>query len=275
MEVGDKPRRALDEKQPRVIAVRAQEAGWDRDEGGRLHAGRVGALLESFAESLFSDEHSFLTGHADDFDWHAVKSQDEVEFFQHGAVSAIGGVGEQRGVFAAAEGEGAADTAIVAGHKEFVDGLVGHAFEGGGFDAAANGAQGGRAFREDVAHLLLKTEIRERNEGEQGAKGAGGLVKFVPERVGAGQESYFVGFPEDEVIVGIRSDADARRRRAEASERFQSSPVIVLKGAAVFFGGEPEALDEGRSSGEGVLHGSGVTAAITMQRGSLPATGTC
>jgi hypothetical protein len=143
--------------------------------------------------------------------------------------------------------------------------VVGHALEGGGLDPAADGAQGGRALGEDVADIVGKTEVGEGDEGEQGAKCAGGLVEFVPERIGVGEKGYFVGFPEDEVIVGIRSDADARRRRAEASERFQSSPVIVLKGAAVFFGGEPGALEEGRSSGEGVLHGSGVTAEKTLQ----------
>jgi hypothetical protein len=143
--------------------------------------------------------------------------------------------------------------------------VVGGSFEGGGFDATAYGTEPGRAFGENIADVIGKAEVGERDERQQGAEGAGGLVQLVPEGIGAGQEGYFVGFPEDEVIVWIRSDADARRRRAEASERFQSSPVIVLKAAAVFRGRETSALDEGRSSGEGVLHGSGVTASEKME----------
>jgi len=158
-------------------------------------------------------------------------------------------------VFAATEGEGAADATVVAGHEKFIDGVVGGALEGSRFDAAADGAERGRALGEDVAHVFGEAKIGQGDEGQQGTKGAGGLVEFVPKRIGVGEERYFVGFPEDEVIVGIRSDADARRRRAEASERFQSSPVIVLKGAALFEGREPGTLDAGRSSGEGVgLH---------------------
>jgi hypothetical protein len=74
----------------------------------------------------------------------------------------------------------------------------------------------------------------------------------VPKRAGGGQQGYFVGFPENEVIVRIRSDADARRCRAEASERFQSQPVIVLKRTSPFGCREAAAMDAGGFSSEGI-----------------------
>lgn len=47
-------------------------------------------------------------------------------------------------------------------------------------------------------------------------------------------------------------------RRAKSSERFQSSPVIVLKSGPPGRVGEGGAADSGGLSGEGILHWSGM-----------------
>ena len=76
---------------------------------------------------------------------------------------------------------------------------------------------------------------------------------FTP---GGFKETYFVFLEEDEIAVRICAETALGCRRAEASERFQSSLVIVLKSASFDRTGEVTALEERGLSGELVLHGS-------------------
>lgn len=69
----------------------------------------------------------------------------------------------------------------------------------------------------------------ERTQGQKTAEKEYRLVQFPPHATGGCEQAQFVGGEEDEIVVRIRSEASARRCRAEASERFQSSFVIVLK----------------------------------------------
>src|SRR5690606_10611954 len=150
--------------------------------------------------------------------------------------------------------KGAADVAVVPRHEELVDRVV-RRLECRRLDATADRPQPGTALAQQVLDLVGKTKVLQLDKGQRLAQRPRRPVQFSPDRI-LGKKPYFVGFPEDEIIVRIRSDSDFLRCRAETSERFQSSPVIVLKRVSLFRGREPAALDAGRSSGEGVLHGS-------------------
>jgi hypothetical protein len=74
----------------------------------------------------------------------------------------------------------------------------------------------------------------ERQQWQAAAKFPDGRAQPAPGTAQTLQQAYGVFREDDEVAVRIRSNAALGRRRAEAIERFQSSPVIVAK---VLFGG--------------------------------------
>ena len=260
VEIGHEPGLFVVEIEAWVVAVGAEKTGGDGDKRGRLHAGGIGAFGKQGAEGLFGDKHAF-GGHGDDLGGHAVEGEHEEKFFEHRAVGPGAGLGVEGDVAAGVKREAAADAAVFVGQVEFIDGAVG-ALKRGGLDAAGDGAQARVEFTEQVLGVGSETEGLQRQDGEQAAEGAGGGVELVPEGVGAGEEAYFVVGPEDEIIVRIRADADARRCRAEASERRQSSLVIVLKRGPGEGGGKLAAADAGGLAGEGVLHASALVMAV-------------
>src|SRR5690606_11004306 len=107
--------------------------------------------------------------------------------------------------------------AVFARRVELVDRMV-FRLERGGLDAAAYRPEPGPALGQQVGRFRRKTEGLQRQDRQQRTEGARGLVELVPERVGAGEQAQLVLGPEDEIVVRIRADADARRCRAKASE---------------------------------------------------------
>src|SRR5690606_6980492 len=89
---------------------------------------------------------------------------------------------------------------------------------------------------------------------QQRAERARRRVEFVPERVRSSEQAQLVFSPEDEIVVRIRADADARRCRAKASERRQSSLVIVEKSGLPAGFGELSTADAGWPAGKRVSH---------------------
>ena len=86
--------------------------------------------------------------------------------------------------------------------------------------------------------------------------GADRVTQRGPLATGRLEQAYFVFREEDEIAVRICADTAFFCRRAEASERFQSSLVIVLKSGSVGRAREGAALDAGVFSGEGIVHES-------------------
>ncbi len=124
----------------------------------------------------------------------------------------------QRNLLAAAELEGAANPSVGAGHEELVDRVI-FGLEGRRLHAAADRPQLRTAFRQQVTTSGGKPKSSSATIGSR-ARTPRGLIQFMPERIRPGEQPYFVGFPEDEVIVRIRSDATraaAALRRASAS----------------------------------------------------------
>ena len=104
----------------------------------------------------------------------------------------------------------------------------------------------------------VETEILQPVQRQPGPQSADRRAELTPLRRRALQQRYFVFGEEDEVAVRVRMRSEIAFFccRAEASERFQSSLVIVLKTAPLFRAGEEPTAEAGRSSGEGVLHAS-------------------
>jgi hypothetical protein len=108
-----------------------------------------------------------------------------------------------------------------------------------------------------MLHVHVEPKVIEPVQREQRTKRADRRAQFRPLGTGAFEQRYFVFGEEDEVAVRVRMRSEIAFFccRAEVSERFQSSLVIVLKTGAWFRAGEDAALDAGVFSGEGVLHG--------------------
>ena len=101
-----------------------------------------------------------------------------------------------------------------------------------------------------------KPKIFEGPQRQQRPQFADRRAKRRPRAAGAFEQAYFVFSEEDEIAVRICADTAFGCRRAEASERRQSSLVIVLKVASGLVAREGAALDTGDLAGEVVLHGS-------------------
>ena len=102
-----------------------------------------------------------------------------------------------------------------------------------------------------------KSEILQCAQRQQRAPRADRLTQRRPLRPGGLEQAYFVFREEDEIAVRICAETAFDCRRAEASERFQSSLVIVLKSGPVVRVREGAAADAGGLSGEGIfLHES-------------------
>ena len=100
-----------------------------------------------------------------------------------------------------------------------------------------------------------EAEVRQsERSGRSAPKGADGPAERGPLGAGALQQDHFVFCEEDEIAVRICSETAFGCRLAESSERFQSSPVIVLKSGSPGRVREGWAADAGGLSGEGVLH---------------------
>src|SRR5690606_3735379 len=154
---------------------------------------------------------------------------------------------------------GAADAFFLAGQVEFVNRTVGRG-KGPGLDAAADALEVRIGFLERVFRFGGKPEILQPVQGQLPAKIADGPAQRGPFAAGAFEQAYFVFGEEDEIAVRICSETALRCRRAEASERFQSSLVMVLKSASFGRAGELAPAEESGLAGEGVLHGSAMRA---------------
>ncbi|HWL15568.1 MAG TPA: hypothetical protein VNR00_08185 [Opitutus sp.] len=86
------------------------------------------------------------------------------------------------------------------------------------------------------------------------------IAERSPFAAGAFQQTYFVFGKEDEIAVRICAETAFGCRRAEASERRQSSLVIVLKSGSLVRARERAPADAGELSGEGIVHGSAMAA---------------
>jgi hypothetical protein len=117
-----------------------------------------------------------------------------------------------------------------------------------------------------MLHLHVKAEVIEPVQREQRAKRADRRAQFRPLGTGAFEQRYFVFGEEDEVAVRVRMRSEIAFFccRAEVSERFQSSLVIVLKTGALFRAGEGAALDAGDFSGEDIEHAASADAMRTV-----------
>jgi len=244
-----------EEKQTRVIPVGAEETRGNLDEAGREQGRHVVALREGLAERLFHHDDA-LGGDGDNLGRHAAEGMDQQDFLEQGAVVAELGIGQQASFLAAAESEFAPDMILLARQVELVDGTVGFGGERPGFHSAADAPKVGVGFFKGVFRGGQKTEIVKRPEGEKGAEGADGLTQGGPFGPGPLEETYFVFLEEDEIAVRICAETAFGRRRAESSERFQSSLVIVLKSDSFGNAEERAPPETGRLAGEGVLHGS-------------------
>src|SRR5690606_179869 len=101
-----------------------------------------------------------------------------------------------------------------------------------------------------------KTEHIERRQRHERAPRANRFAEGGPFAAAALEQAYFVFREEDEIAVRICAETAFGCRRAEASERFQSSLVIVLKSGASFRVREAAPADAGGFSGEGIVHES-------------------
>ena len=182
---------------------------------------------------------------------------DEQKFFEQGAIVAQTGLGEQEGLLAGVKLKHAADAFLLAGKIEFVNGTVVGGI-GPRFDASADAMQSGVGFLEGVFGRGVETKILQWTQRQQTAELPDGITEGRPFAAGCLQQAYFVFFEEDEIAVRICAETALGCRRAEASERFQSSLVIVLKSASFDRAGEAPTLEEGGFAGELVLHGSAI-----------------
>src|SRR5205085_10606197 len=101
---------------------------------------------------------------------------------------------------------------------------------------------------ERIVRVGRETEIVEPVQRQQRAPGANRIAERGPFAAGAFEQAYLVFREDDEIAVRICSETAFFCRRAEASERFQSSLVIVLKSGSVFGAREGAAADAGRFS---------------------------
>ena len=69
--------------------------------------------------------------------------------------------------------------------------------------------------------MFGESEVFQRDDGQELAKSSRRFAEFVPERDQLRKQAYFVGFPEDEIVVWIRAHAPTRAaaapKRASAS----------------------------------------------------------
>ena len=107
-----------------------------------------------------------------------------------------------------------------------------------------------------MLHLRVKPKILQPVQRQPRAKIPNRIAQRGPGPAGGFEQAYFVFREEDEIAVRICSETAFFCRRAETSERFQSSLVIVLKSGALVRAREDAALDAGGFSGEGIAHES-------------------
>jgi hypothetical protein len=197
---------------------------------------------------------------------------DQQQFFQEAAVVTEPGLGLEEGFLPGTEAELAADALFLAGQVELVNRAIGIG-EGPGLDTPADAAQVRIGFLEGVFRDRGEAEIFQRTERQAVAEGADGGAERSPFGPGGLKQAYFVFREEDEIAVRICAETAFGCRRAEASERFQSSLVIVLKSGSFDRSREELPVDEGGLAGEVVLHGSAMRGTSVRCAGN--ATGFC
>jgi len=239
-----------------MIPVGPQDAGGNFDQPRRKHLRGIIALREGVAEHLLGDDNA-LGRHGHQFGGHAAQGMDEQELFQQSLIVAQPRLGQQHRLVAGAEAKHAADAFLLPGQIKLIDGTaVLRRGEGPCLDPAADAAQPGIGFLQRIFRNGVKPKFIQRPQRQPGAEIADGATQFGPAPTGAFQQAYFVVGEEDEIAVRICAETALGCRRAEASERRQSSLVIVLKSEPLGRAGETAALDAGRPAGERVLHGA-------------------
>ena len=263
MQIADEPRPVAMEKQPRVVAVRPQETRGDFDQSRGQPRRHVVALRQRIPEHLLRDDDA-LGRDRHHLRGHAAERMDEHQLLKQAPVVAEPRLGRECRLVAPAKLEHAADPLRFARQVEFVDGAVGPC-ERPRLHPAADAVQPGIRLLQRVFDPGRETEILQAAQRRRRAPAANRVAQRGPLGARAFEQAYFVFGEEDEIAVRICSETALGCRRAEASERRQSSLVIVLKSGSFDGTGEVTPAEPGGLAGEEVLHDGSVDMRATSR----------